>query len=42
VAAPVEVAALPKTAGNLSLFGLLGFLALGAGIMLTGIIKRIA
>jgi len=40
--APVEVASLPKTASNLSLFGLFGFLALGAGLMLTGILKRIA
>ena len=40
--APVLVASLPKTASNLSLFGLFGFLALGAGLMLTGLIKRIA
>ncbi len=41
-AAPVEVASLPKTASNLPLLGLLGMLALGGGLFLTGLLKRIA
>jgi hypothetical protein len=40
-AAPVEVASLPKTASNLPLIGLLGLLALGGGLLLTGLLKRI-
>ena len=40
-AAPVEVASLPKTASSLPLFGLLGMLALGGGLFLTGLLKRI-
>jgi hypothetical protein len=42
VAPPVEVASLPKTASYLPLIGLLGFLALGVGFVLTGLSKRIA
>ena len=41
-APPVEVAALPRTASYLPLIGLLGFLALGGGFVLTGLLKRIA
>jgi len=38
---PIAAAALPKTASNLSLIGLLGLLALGGGFAVTGLLKRI-
>lgn len=37
---PVEVASLPTTASNLPLIGLLGFMALGGGLALSGLSKR--
>ena len=40
VAAPVEVAALPKTASNLALIGLSGMLLLGSGLLLSGFAKK--
>jgi hypothetical protein len=40
VAAPVLVASLPKTASNLGLIGLSGFMLLGAGFMLSGLLKK--
>jgi hypothetical protein len=40
VAAPVEVAALPKTASNLGLIGLGGMMLLGAGLLLSGFAKK--
>jgi len=39
---PVQVASLPKTASNLPLIALLGMLALGGGIVLTGLLKQTA
>jgi len=41
-AEPVEVASLPKTASTLPLIGLLGMLALGGGVVLTGLLKHTA
>jgi hypothetical protein len=38
--APVEVASLPKTASNLGLIGLCGMMLLGAGFLLTGLLKK--
>jgi hypothetical protein len=38
--APVEVASLPATAGNLGLIGLCGMLLLGAGFLVSGLIKK--
>ena len=38
--APVEVASLPETASNLGLIGLCGMLLLGAGFLLTGLVKK--
>ena len=40
VAAPVEVASLPKTASNLGLIGLAGMMLLGAGLLLSGFAKK--
>jgi LPXTG-motif cell wall-anchored protein len=40
VVAPV--AALPKTASNLSLIGLLGLFTLGGGFLLSSFLRRIA
>jgi hypothetical protein len=44
VAAPpaTEVASLPKTASNLGLIGLCGMMLLGAGFLLTGLLKKSA
>ncbi len=39
---PVLMASLPKTASNLPLMGLFGFLALGSGLALFGLLKRSA
>jgi hypothetical protein len=39
-AAPVEVASLPKTASNLGLIGLLGMMLLGAGLLVSGLLKK--
>jgi hypothetical protein len=38
--APVEVASLPTTASNLGLIGLLGVMLLGAGFLVTGLIRK--
>jgi hypothetical protein len=40
VAAPVEVASLPKTASNLGLIGLVGMMLLSAGLLLSGFAKK--
>jgi hypothetical protein len=39
-AAPVEVASLPRTASNLGLIGLFGILLLGAGLLVSGLLKK--
>jgi hypothetical protein len=39
-AAPVLVASLPKTAGNLGLVGLVGMMMLGAGFLVSGLLKK--
>src|ERR1019366_4212439 len=38
--APVEVASLPKTASDLGLIGLSGLMLLGAGFLVSGLIKK--
>jgi hypothetical protein len=40
VVAPVEVASLPATASNLGLVGLSGLMLLGAGFLVTGLLKN--
>jgi hypothetical protein len=40
--APVEVASLPATASNLGLIGLCGLMLLGAGLQLSGLLKKSA
>jgi hypothetical protein len=40
VAAPKEVASLPKTASNLGLIGLAGMMLLGAGCLISGLLKK--
>jgi hypothetical protein len=40
VAAPVQVASLPKTASNLGLIGLAGIMLLCAGCLVSGILKK--
>jgi len=40
VAAPVQVASLPKTASDLGLVGLSGMMLLGAGLLLSGFAKK--
>jgi hypothetical protein len=39
-AAPAEVASLPKTASNLGLIGLSGIMLLGAGFLVSGLLKK--
>jgi hypothetical protein len=39
-AAPAEVASLPKTASNLGLIGLSGSMLLGAGFLVSGLLKK--
>jgi LPXTG-motif cell wall-anchored protein len=38
--APVEVASLPKTASDLGLIGLSGLMLLGAGFLVSGLVKK--
>jgi hypothetical protein len=38
--APVEVASLPKTASDLGLIGLSGVMLLGAGLLVSGLVKK--
>ena len=40
VAAPVEVASLPATASDLGLIGLSGLMLLGAGFLVSGLLKK--
>ena len=40
LAAPVEVASLPKTASNLGLIGIIGLMLLGSGFLLPAFAKK--